>query len=98
MCPNPKVFDVIVGCLLKVAGYGSGLVGVGAGEKPIAQAGNAIFHVHYELLDGTQCRVALYGLFRRCRRLYFFFGLSGGFTLSTSAPSLLERERYVLSL
>jgi len=49
MCPNPKVFDVIVDCLLKVAGYGSGLVGVGAGEKPIAQAGNAIFHVHYEL-------------------------------------------------
>jgi len=65
--PNPKVFDVIVDCFLKVAGYGSGLVGVGAGEKPIAQAGNAIFHVHTNGRMPNDSGKALYSVSRRFR-------------------------------
>jgi hypothetical protein len=63
MCPNPKVFDVIVDCFLEVAGHGSGLVGVGAGEKPIAQAGNAIFHVHTNGRMPNDSGKALYSVF-----------------------------------
>jgi len=67
MCPNPKVFDVIVDCFLKVAGYDSGLVGVGAGEKPIAQAGNAIFYIHTDGRMPNDSMRALYSVSRRFR-------------------------------
>lgn len=62
VCPDAQVFYVIVDYFLKLTGYGSGFIGVCAGEKPIAQAGNAICHVHRDRRmpnDGKQAAIQL---------------------------------------
>jgi len=45
--PDAKVFDVVVDGFLKLKRAEMGVFRLYAGYEPIAQAGNAIFHVHF---------------------------------------------------
>jgi len=65
--PNPKVFDVVMDGFLKLTRKDTRFIRVCACKEPVAQAGNAIFHVHSNGRMPNDSGKALYSVSRRFR-------------------------------